>query len=215
MNTMEQMNSGENSGLLESLKQKMRKLQTVVLLATSMFAAQETFGQNTAEEASTLNTVLGNAKKVELAGTGVENINKLHHSIDSLLEVLQEQVLRNDSTKEIDLSVYGYKPKRLKDAHLYSYKDVTIGTGDVVSFDFTNNESEQFSYGSNKEDNCSLMKYNKDTKTESKTIIYNESKGLHAIESEGDSIDENTAPDFEKDLQEIKNEVQKVIDETK
>lgn len=127
---MEKMNSGENSGLLESLKQKLKKLQTVAMLAGSVFLAQETFAQSTTEEMS---TILGNAKKVELSAGGVENINKLHHSIDSLLNILGEHVLKDSSAKEVDFSVYGFKPD-MGNHRVYDYKGVSIGTGDVKTF---------------------------------------------------------------------------------
>ncbi len=200
---MEKMNSGENSGLLESLKQKLKKLQTVAMLAGSVFLAQETFAQSTTEEMS---TILGDAKKVELSSEGVENVNKLHHSIDSLLSVLENQVLKDASTKEVDFSVYGFKPD-MGNHRVYDYKGVSIGTGDVKTFSFKSGP-DHFNYGSNGEDNCSLMK---DNESDSETVIYNESKGLYSI----DPIKENTASEFEKNLQEVKDKVQAVIDEVR
>ena len=203
MNMMEKMNSEENNGLLESLKQKLKKLQNIAILAGTMFVAQETFAQNTTEQMS---TILGNAKKVELSAGGVENINKLHHSIDSLLNILGEHVLKDSSAKEVDFSVYGFKPD-MGNHRVYDYKDISIGTGDVKTFSFKSGP-DHFNYGSNGEDNCSLMK---DNESDSETAIYNESKGLYSI----DPIKENTASEFEKNLQEVKDKVQAVIDEVR
>ena len=203
MNMMEKMNSEENNGLLESLKQKLKKLQNIAILAGTMFVAQETFAQNTTEQMS---TILGNAKKVELSAGGVENINKLHHSIDSLLNILGEHVLKDSSAKEVDFSVYGFNPD-MGNHRVYDYKGISIGTGDVKTFSFKNGP-DHFNYGSNGEDNCSLMK---DNESDSETMIYNESKGLYSI----DPIKENTVSEFEKNLQEVKTEIQKIIEETK
>lgn len=51
----------------------------------------------------------------------------------------------------------------------------------------------------------------KDNESDSETVIYNESKGLYSI----DPIKENTASEFEKNLQEVKDKVQAVIDEVR